>query len=234
MKSRQLNKIYITSDGFVATHLKKAFKNSLTEDINEADIIINTIGIIRENKYSFEESHVEIVKKLIPLSKNKKLIHISALGSKLNHPSKYKHTKALAEKLIKENLKNYAIIKPSIILGEGQKLYEDLKKFKNLPVVLAPKMIVSPLHIQELINKIQEIIINDLKGELELCGNKMKMKDLFKEVFHSFDKNPIILEMPKTFFGIFLPIFSLLGIMTKDEYLMIEDNICKEKNERKI
>ncbi|GAB6074596.1 SDR family oxidoreductase [Nautilia lithotrophica] len=234
MESKKLNKIYITSDGFVATHLKKAFKKNLTDDIKNADIIINTIGILREDKYSFEESHIEIVKNLIPLCNNKKLIHISALGSKLNHPSKYKHTKALAEKLIEENLKNYAIIKPSIILGDGQKLYEDLKKFKNLPVILAPKMIVSPLHIQELINKIQEIIINDLKGEFEICGNKMKMKDLFKEVFHSFKKNPIILEMPKTFFGIFLPIFSLLGIMTKDEYLMIEDNICKEENERKI
>jgi NADH dehydrogenase len=223
-------KIYVTSNGFVASHIKKYFKKKITDDIYEADVIINTIGILREEKHTFEESHIETLKNLIPICKNKKLIHISALGSKLNHLSKYKHTKAVAEKLIKENLTNYAILKPSIILGKGQKLYDDLKKFQNMPVLLAPKMTVSPLNINKLILKIDEIIKKDLKGEFELCGDRMQMKDLFKHVFNTFDKNPAIIEMPKIFFGMFLPIFSLLGIMTKDEYLMIEDNICKENN----
>ena len=227
-------KIYVTSGGFVASHIKKAFKNYLTDNINEANVIINTIGILKEEKYTFEHSHIETVKHLIPICKNKKLIHISALGSKLNHPSKYKHTKAVAEKLIKENLTDYAILKPSIILGKGQKLYEDLYRFKNMPLILAPKMKVSPLDIKDLTVKIEEIIKNDLKGEFELCGKEMKMKDLFKDVFNTFGKDPIIIEMPKIFFALFLPLFSLLGIMTKDEYLMIEDNICKDFNGREI
>jgi len=223
-------KIYITSGGFVGNYLKEKFKDQLTDDIEKADIVINTIGILKEDKHTYEDSHINVVKDLIPKVKNKKFIHISALGSRQNHPSGYKHTKAVAENLIKENLKNYAIIKPSIILGEGQKLYEDLEKFKNMPLILAPKMKIQPVNIEKLGELIEDIIQNDLKGEFKLCGDKtVSMKELFKEVFKTYDKNPLIIEMPKAFFGAMLPVLSIAGILSRDEYLMIEDNICEEK-----
>ncbi|NPA88404.1 MAG: complex I NDUFA9 subunit family protein [Epsilonproteobacteria bacterium] len=223
-----MKKIYITSDGFLGSYLKNHFKNNLTNNIENADIVINTVGILKENKHTYEESHVEFVKNLIPKVNDKKLIHISALGSKKNHPSGYKHTKALAEELIKQNVKNYAIIKPSIILGEGQKLYEELEKFKNMPLIFAPKMKVQPITIEKLTAFIDRVIKDDLKGEFELCGEEViSMKKLFLAVFQRYGKNPIILEMPKAFFRIMLPFLSVAGIMSKDEYLMIEDNICK-------
>jgi len=221
-------KVYITSEGFVASHLKKAFPT--TDDIEKADVVINTIGILREEKYSFEDSHIKTVKKLIPKVKNKKFIHISALGVQKNHKSKYKHTKALAEEIIKSSLSNYVIIKPSIIMGESQKLYKDLEKFKHLPVIFAPNIKVAPIQIEKLIQFIKTAIYKDLKGEFELCGDIKPIKELFKEVFQLFDKSPLIIPMPKIFFLIMLPILSQLGIMTKDEYHMLEDNICKEEN----
>ena len=222
------NKIKILGDGFVAGHLKKHYKENLTDSIEKADIVINTVGILKEGKYTYEDSHINFVKNLLPKLKNKKFIHFSALGSQKNHPSRYKHTKALAEEIIKENLDNYAILKPSIILGKGQKLYEDLKRFKNMPLILAPKMKVAPVHIDKIIQKTDEIIKNDLKGEFELCGKEMSMKELFSDVFKSFGKNPLIIEMPKWYFGIMLPVLNAFGILSKDEYLMIEDNICKK------
>ena len=225
------SKIYITSKGFVSTHLQKAFKDNLVDNIQSADIVINTVGILKQTKYTYEESHVEFVKNLIPKLKNKKLIHFSALGSRLNHPSKYMHTKAVAEKLIKQNLSNYAIIKPSIILGEGQKLYEDLEKFRFMPFLLVPKMKVQPVKIDQLITLVKEIINKDLKGEFNLCGEKvMSMKELFLSVFMTFGKSPYLFEMPKQFFLLAYPLLSLFDIISKDEVLMIEDNICKDKN----
>ncbi|WP_457562015.1 SDR family oxidoreductase [Caminibacter pacificus] len=223
-------KIKILGNGFVAGHLKKHFSPFLSENIEKADIVINTVGILKEEKHTFEDSHIEYVKKLIPKLKNKKLIHFSALGSQKNHPSKYKHTKAEAEEIIKESLKNHAILKPSIILGEGQKLYDDLKRFENMPIIFAPKMKVAPVKIETVIKKIEEIIQNDLTGEFELCGNEMSMKELFGEVFKSFNKKPLIIEMPKWYFGLMLPLLSYFKILTKDEYLMIEDNICRRKH----
>jgi NADH dehydrogenase len=223
-------KIFITSDGFVASHLKKAFKDSLTDNIEKADIIINTIGVLNEKKHTFEDSHINKVKELTKY-KDKKLIHFSALGADINHPSRYMQTKALAEKIIKKYFKNYAILRPSIILGEGQKLYKDLEKFKNMPIILVPKMLIQPIEIEKIVGFIKRIVNEDLKGEFELCGEEViSMKKLFKEVFKRFNKNPIIIEAPKFIFRVLLPILEKLDIMTKDEYLMIQNNVCKDKN----
>ncbi len=231
MKNEKL--IYICGNGFVAGHLKNHYKANLTDSVEKSDIVINTVGILKEEKHTFENSHIEYVKKLIPKVKNKKFIHFSALGSRLNHPSSYKHTKAVAENIIKESLENYAILKPSIILGEGQKLYDDLKRFKNIPIILAPKMKVAPVHIKKIIEKTDEIIDKDLKGEFELCGNEISMKELFKEVFRSFGKKPAVIEMPKWYFGMMLPVLSSFKILSRDEYLMIEDNVCKKPKKAK-
>ena len=223
-------KIYITSNGFIASHLKRRFKDNITENFEESNIVINTIGILKEEKYTYQHSHIDTVKELLEKIGDKKLIHISALGSELNHPSTYKHTKAAAERLISSSIENYAVIKPSIVLGKGQKLYEDLKRFKNMPIILVPKMKVSPLKIEKLINLIEEIIKNDLRGEFEICGETMEMKDLFREVFETLGKKPVLISVPKTFFLPLLPFLSAFNIMNKEEYLMIEDNVCKDKN----
>jgi len=223
-------KIYITSNGFVGEYLKEYFKKNLTEEIDKADIVINTIGILKEEKYTYEQSHIKKLKELLPKLKNKKLIHFSALGSKKEHPSRYHQTKALGEEIIKKNLKNYAILKPSIILGENQKLYKDLEKFKNLPIIFVPKMKVAPVEIEKIAKIIEKIIKENLKGEFEICGKEIvSMKKIFKDGFKKFNKNPIIIEMPKWYFRLLLPILSRLKILSKDEYLMIEDNICKGK-----
>jgi len=223
-------KIFVTSDGFLGSYLKKEFKDHLTDDISKADVIINTVGVLNEKKRSFYDSHVQFVKKLTKHS-DKKIIHISALGSQKNHKSAYKHTKALGEEIIKNSFSDYAIIKPSLILGDGQKLYEDLEKFKNMPIILVPKMRVQPIEIEKLAGFIKRAVFEDLKGEFELCGEEIiSMKRLFKKVFNSFGKNPIIIEAPKWVFKILLPFLKKAGVMTKEEYDLIDDNICKDKN----
>jgi NADH dehydrogenase len=64
-----------------------------------------------------------------------------------------------------------------------------------------------------------------------LCGEKvMSMKELFLSVFMTFGKSPYLFEMPKQFFLLAYPLLSLFDIISKDEVLMIEDNICKDKN----
>ena len=97
--------------------------------------------------------------------------------------------------------------------------------------IFTPKMKIAPVKIETIIQKTEEIIQKDLIGEFELCGKVTTMKELFKEVFKTYGKNPLILEMPKWYFKLMLPILSYFDILTKEEYLMIEDNVCKEKNE---
>jgi uncharacterized protein YbjT (DUF2867 family) len=48
---------------------------------------------------------------------SKLLIHFSALGAKANSNSKYISSKYAGEEAIKKNFSNYAIIRPSIVIG---------------------------------------------------------------------------------------------------------------------
>jgi len=223
-------KIFVTGDGFVGGELKRHYREYLCEDISKADVVINTVGVLKEGKYTYESSHVEYLKKLVNKVKGKKLIHFSALGARLGHPSRYMDSKARGEEIIKNGLKNYAVLKPSIILGEGQKLYRDLERFKRFPVVFVPKMKVAPVNIEDVLMFCDRVINEDLKGEFELCGSVVSMRELFGDVFKKMGKSPLILEMPKAFFYVMLPFLSFFDIMGRDEYLMIGDNICKDGN----
>jgi NADH dehydrogenase len=95
-------------------------------------------------------------------------------------------------------------------------------------------MKIQPIHIDDLTKFIRLVIKKDLKGEFNLCGEKIiTMKELFGYVFDSFNKKPIIIETPKIFFKPILPLLEKMKIITKEEYLMIEDNICSHNDAEK-
>ena len=107
-------------------------KDDVRKVIDNADIIINLIGILYEKKKGdFENVHLNIVKKIVNICNsygNKKIIHFSAIGSKENTNSLYAQTKYQAEQYISENFKSFSIIKPSIIFGPEDNFFKFICK----------------------------------------------------------------------------------------------------------
>ncbi len=202
------------------------------------DIVINLLGILKENKkkgITFETVHVEYTQKLVEGSQNigvKKFLQMSALGADENSKSKYFQTKAKAEKIVSETGLDFAIFRPSIILGKEQKLFNDLRYFsKFTPIILAPKGKVQPVHVLDVRDSFIKILESDVKNEIfELCGNKIiSYKELFEFALRFIGKKRVVLELPRQFFKPLLPVFSLFPDppMTKDQYYMLEkDNVC--------
>jgi nucleoside-diphosphate-sugar epimerase len=90
--------------------------------LSGVDIIINTVGIIREtSKQKFEDLHFNAptaIFKAAEKLKISKIIHISALGVAKNRTEKYLSTKYRCDKFLL-NLKNKAIIlRPSVVIGK--------------------------------------------------------------------------------------------------------------------
>jgi len=207
------------------------------------DVVVNLLGILNEEPkkgITFEKVHVEYLKQLIEGAKNsgvKKFIHISALGADKNSKSRYAKTKAKGEKLAINSGIDYVILRPSIILGKGQKLFEDLKKFSILtPVILAPKGKVQPVHIDDVVKTVKKAVEDDnLKNEIiELCGSRIvSYKELFEFVLSYIGRKRIVIEMPAGFFWRILPILKLMPEppITEDQlYLLEKDNICSGKH----
>ena len=104
----------MTANPFSPKDVKKVLKN--------CDYCINFCGQLFEKKTSFQQLHSQWPEMLSQMSNElgiKKLIHISALNLRENHPSKYMQSKMLGEKKIQENFENYFILRPSLIIGNG-------------------------------------------------------------------------------------------------------------------
>ena len=84
-----------------------------------ADIIINIVGIIREDGQTYQDAHVEFTKWMLRLGKKlnvRQFVQMSAIGANVEG-TPYQRSKALAEILVKESGLPYAIIRPSMIFG---------------------------------------------------------------------------------------------------------------------
>ncbi|MDD9953258.1 MAG: NAD-dependent epimerase/dehydratase family protein [Candidatus Woesearchaeota archaeon] len=95
-----------------------------------ADVIINCVGILKENVYTFQETHVDFTEWLLKLGKKLRIqqfVHISALGAKLDG-TPYQTSKRKAELMIESSGVPYAIIRPSMIFGKKDKSINMFRK----------------------------------------------------------------------------------------------------------
>jgi uncharacterized protein YbjT (DUF2867 family) len=115
--------------GFVGRHIVRMLEKdghrvivanrSVRAVPTHADIIINLVGIIREDGQTYQDTHVEFTKWLLRLGaklKVRQFVQMSAIGANLQG-TPYQRTKALAEELVKTSGLPYVIIRPSMIFG---------------------------------------------------------------------------------------------------------------------
>lgn len=201
------------------------------------DVVINLLGIlteIPERNATFEKLHFEFTKRLVDGSKKSNVslfIQMSALGVDLNSKSRYKKTKALAEKYIIESGLTYFIFRPSMILGKGQKLFEDLKFLSRIfPVFIAPRGKVQPVHINDVVESFIQVLSFDERNQIfELSGKRIvSYKDLFEFALKLLNIKRPVFEVNRNFLFPISLIGSIFGKpITLDQWYMLEkDNIC--------
>jgi len=206
---------------------------------HKPEIVINLLGILNEDKkkgITFQKVHVEFVEQIVNGSVKtgvKKIIHMSALGADINSKSMYARTKAEGENLVINSGIDYLILRPSIILGKGQKLFQDLKKFSKMtPIIFAPEGNVQPVHIEDVVDLIRKGVEDEkLKNMIvELCGNRIvSYRELFEFALSFIGKKRVVIQMPSFFFWFMLPVFRLFPEppVTEDQlYLLEKDNVC--------
>ena len=194
------------------------------------EVVVNFLGILKESKEeTFEKVHFNYTKLLVDASLKsgvRKFVQISALGVTDKTRSRYYRTKFQAEEYIRQSGIPYVIFRPSIVMGRGQKLFEDLKLISKLtPLIIVPKYRVQPVNVKDVVGAIRKAIFEDITGIYELCGKRVvSLKELFQFVLSCIGKRRIVIEAPKQ---ILLPL-ALLGVgMTLDQYYMMEmDNVC--------
>jgi len=214
---------------FEYNRLNKIFKNK--------DICINLIGILNEkNKTSFNNIHCLLPKKLAELSKEnnlKQFIHLSALGIENAQDSKYASSKLGGEIEIKKIFNNYVILKPSIIYSRDDsfttKLLTLLKLFPVFPIYYGGKTIFYPIHVSDVSEIIEKIILNEISNEtIECIGpEKMTFRDIIKKLMSSININRLLIPTPLPIANIFASVFEVTmknPLLTKDQLVLLSKN----------
>ncbi|MBA3901278.1 MAG: hypothetical protein H0X62_13900 [Bacteroidetes bacterium] len=128
------------------------------ELLGKVDVLINCIGIIKEEKnLSFQKAHQGITAKILEQMQsigNPRLIQISVLGAVGNSPSKFMSTKGKADEHLLQN-KNTLVIRPSIVCTPNTMMVRKIKTLFRMSRYLGTYLPI-PLHF--LNTKIQPVL----------------------------------------------------------------------------
>ncbi|MEX0966156.1 MAG: NAD(P)H-binding protein [Bacteroidia bacterium] len=207
------------------------------------DVVVNLLGIIRENRSTgstFRKVHYDYVIDLVEGAKKagaKKFIQMSALGSAIDSKSQYLSTKARAEDYLRNSGFPHTIFRPSIILGEGQKMFDDFRDYASFsPFFPAPAHKLQPVHIHDVRDCFLKAVNENLTGQaFDLCGTRViNYRELFGFILRHIKVKRPVFTAPDLFFTLSLPVMGILPNppLTLDQYYMFQqDNVCQNSND---
>lgn len=137
----------------------------------EVDAVVNCVGILRERTGETYQAIHQLAPTALAQAcalTGKRLIHVSALGLSLTAKSRFIKSKYLGEQGILASKAEVAIVRPSLLDGEGgfgAKWFRMVAQWPIQFVMQAPAGRVAPLQVTDLAEAIA-IIINKPKEEL--------------------------------------------------------------------
>jgi len=171
--------------------IRKVLKNS--------DFVINLVGILYEKrKQKFNQIHSQfplLISRLCNEFDIKKLVHVSALGTKEKHSSRYMQSKLQGEKNIQNTFKPSVILRPSVVFGPEDNFFNtfaSLAQFSPaLPLIGGGKTKFSPIYVGDVAKAIAKVI--------ELNNSDCKIYELGGPENYSFKElmNILLIEIKK-------------------------------------
>jgi len=211
--------------------------NKLNEIFKNKDICINLIGILNEkNKSSFHNIHCLLPQKFAELSKKHNLeqfIHLSALGVEEAAESKYASSKLNGENEIKKIFDKYVILRPSLVYSVDDKfttmLMSMLKLFPLFPIYYKGKTIFHPIHVSDMCEIIEHVILNEVNSEIIECigPEKITFKEIIEKLLKTLEIKRLLVPTPLYLAKLFANFFELLmknPLLTKDQLILLKSN----------
>ena len=207
--------------------------------LNNCDFAINLVGILYETrKQKFNQIHAQfpyVLSNLCNETGIKNLIHVSALGVKEGHVSKYMQSKLQGEKNIKETFKPTVILRPSIFFGPEDKFFNTFASIAQfcpiLPLIGGGKTKFAPIYVGDVAKAItKSLTLNNSKVKIyELGGpENYSFKELMKILLAEIKKKRFLVHIPFSvakFQSYFLQMMPKPLLTTDQVELLKYDNI---------
>ena len=204
---------------------------------NNANICINLVGILYENKKSntFKNIHSVFPSLLAKLCKEYNLeqfIHLSALGINEATDSNYAKSKLEGEINILKNFNLSTILRPSVVYSIDDNFTTNfMTLLRNLPIFplyYSGNTKFMPIHCSDLTDIIYHVISNNTDPKIIECvGPEVKnLKEIIEDLTTLIDKKRILFPMPLYLANLTAKFFQLFPkpLLTEDQLRLLKYN----------
>ena len=218
-------------------------ENKIRELFKKADICINLIGILFEQKKgnTFKNIHTVFPGLLAKLCKEYKLkhfIHLSALGINEAKNSDYAKSKLNGETEVLNNFPLATILRPSVVFSADDNFTTNFMTLLNrlpfFPLYYNGNTKFTPIHCSDLTDTIYHIISKNIYSKIIECVGPEEIT--FKEILHRLlkliNKNRILIPLPLPLADMSARLFEILPkpLLTRDQLRLLKyDNVLTGK-----
>jgi NADH dehydrogenase len=214
---------------------------ALAAFVRGADAAINLVGVLHDGRggRSFQAAHVELARKLVAACRGqgvRRLLHMSALASAPDGPSRYLRTKGEAEAIVRESGLAWTIFRPSVVFGPGDSflnLFATVLRFSPVVALACPAARFQPVYVEDVAAAFVKGLsdLGSLGQSYDLCGPRVyTLRELVEYVGAvTGRRRPVVglsdrLSYLQALAMEFLPV----KLMTRDNYYSMKvDNVCR-------
>lgn len=237
-------------------HCASLDSTSVNAVFNGVHTVIHLIGSIAPKKgETLDQLHGGMTEKLVKVCKDagvKRIIMVTALGTKDDALSMYHRTKRLAEKVIESSGIDYVILRPSLVVGYliGRRESKLVKRYrdminsgtKRVPLIGGGKNKLQPVYVADLASAVIECLANPHNNHpelnrrcLEIAGNEVvTMRTLVEMLMQMEGKNLKIVDVPPGFMKLVASVLEKVmevPIVSTDQVVLSSQDNVSHKND---
>jgi uncharacterized protein YbjT (DUF2867 family) len=218
---------------------------SLADGVKGCQSVIHLVGIIVEKgRSTFERVHVQGTQDMVRAAARgeiRQFIHMSALGSRDDAPSRYHQTKYRAEQIVKGSGMDWTIFRPSVIFGPGDRFVNLLARIIQsspvVPVIGRGETKIQPISVRNVASCFALAVGNPVSYQeiYELGGpQRLTYMQVYQIISNILEKKKKSIHIPISLIKPGALISELLlprpPITREQLKLLQEDNICDSIN----
>jgi NADH dehydrogenase len=208
--------------------------------VRGADAVINLVGVLHDGRgtQSFQAAHVELARKVVAACRSRgvgRLLHMSALGSARDAPSRYLRTKGEAEAVVRESGLAWTLYRPSVVFGAGDSflnLFATVLRFSPVVALACPGARFQPVFVEDVAAAFVRGLIDlgSFHNSYDLCGPRVyTLRELVEYVGAVTGRRRPVVGLNDALSYCQALALGLLPVklMTRDNYYSMKvDNVC--------
>lgn len=208
--------------------------------VSGADAVINVVGVLHDGRgdRSFQAAHVELARKVVAACQSRgvgRLLHMSALASARDGPSRYLRSKGEAEAIVRESGLAWTVFRPSVVFGPGDSflnLFAKVLRFSPVVALACPGARFQPVYVEDVATAYVKGL-TDLASfgrSYDLCGPRVyTLRELVEYVGAVTGRRRWVLGLNDTlsYCQAFAMEFLPVKLMTRDNYYSMKvPSVC--------